>query len=460
MTETSFQSIDHLFRRAYGNLVAQFTARYSTQYIDLIEDAVQEALIKAMRTWPFAGGEPQNPEGWLYRVANNYIIDQIRRGQKAIRFDSQESGQGLTGSASEPGGPSSRSEGLASGPGRSASGSTYSYGIGGEIDAAFDPKLEGELEDEQLKMVFACCHPALQEKERLMLSLKLLGGLGTREIAAALFKKPEAIKKAITRAKDKFKDKIGHLEVPIGVGLKSRLSSVLRVIYLMYNEGYKASEGELLIKREVCDEAIRLALILAKHPNCNTPELNALLALMYFNSSRFDARIGPNGEIITLEHQDRALWSKEMIAQGKYFFSRATQGDERSEYHFLAGIAAFYTTAESFEQTNWESILLLYDWLLHYAPNPMAALNRIVVVEKVKGAEQAIKELNGISGLEQVKSHYLFHAIHADLLIVTGQMAAAALALESGVNKASNTMEKRFMRKKLGLIREHGIQNQ
>lgn len=203
MTDTSFQSIDHLFRRAYRNLVSQFTARYSSQYIDLIEDAVQEALIKAMRTWPFSGGEPSNPEGWLYRVANNYMIDQIRRGQRSIGYDPQGNEAGIEGHVS---------------------GARIS-GIDKTIESISDPKMDGELVDEQLKMVFACCHPALQEKERLMLSLKLLGGLGIREIAAALFKKPETIKKAITRAKEKFKNKIGHLEVPQGPGLKTRLNS-------------------------------------------------------------------------------------------------------------------------------------------------------------------------------------------------------------------------------------------
>ncbi len=413
MSESSFQSIDHLFRRTYGQLVAQFTARYSSRYIDLIEDAVQEALIKAMRVWPFSGGEPANPEGWLYRVANNHLIDQMRRNQRSVGYDAQVE----------------------------------------VLEQASNTKeefyLEGELEDEQLKMIFACCHPELNEKERLILSLKLLGGLGTREIATALLKKPEAIKKAITRAKEKFRDKVGHLSVPHGAGLKPRLYSVLRVIYLMFNEGYKASEGEFLIKKEICDEAIRLALILEQHPNCNIPELNALIALMYFNASRFGARIDATGNLVTLENQDRELWDKNMINWGMHFINKAAQGVVRSEYHFLAGIASFYATAESFQKTNWESILLLYDWLIHFNPNPMAALNRIVVVEKVKGAEKALEELETLSNTKEVKDHYLFHAIRADLYFAKGNIEAAISSLKAGIELAGNALEKRFMENKL-----------
>lgn len=413
MSESSFQSIDHLFRRVYGQLVAQFTARYTSRYIDLIEDSVQEALIKAMRVWPFSGGEPANPEGWLYRVANNHLIDQMRRNQRSVGYDAQVDGLEETPAGTE------------------------------EI------YLEGELQDEQLKMIFACCHPELNEKERLILSLKLLGGLGTREIAGALLKKPEAIKKAITRAKEKFRDKVGHLEVPHGSGLKPRLYSVLRVIYLMFNEGYKASEGEFLIKKEVCDEAIRLALILEQHPNCNIPELNALIALMYFNASRFEARIDATGNLVTLENQDRKLWNKEMINWGMHFINKSAEGVVRSEYHFLAGIASFYATAESFPKTNWESILLLYDWLLHYNPNPMAALNRIVVVEKVKGPQVALAELETLANTKEIKDHYLFHAIQADLHFAEGNLEAAICSLKAGIELAGNALERRFMENKL-----------
>ena len=406
-------SVGHLFRHEYSKIVAFLTNKYSSYKIDLIEDAVQEALLKAMKVWGYQN-IPDNPSAWLYRVANNHLIDQLRRESRSVELNIPED-QWLDSSRA-------------------------------------DEKIPGDLGDEQLKMIFACCHPALNASDQIMLSLKLLCGLSVKEIANALLKKEDAVKKALARAKQKFKQEVGELLVPEGIELRKRLSVVLRVIYLLFNEGYKTTGGEQLTRKDICEDAIRLGAILQRNRYCDTPELNALLALMCFNAARLDARLGSGKELITLENQDRSLWDAEYILWGIHFLSRASNGVNISEYHLEAAIASFYSTAKSFRETDWESILTLYDLLIKVNRSPIVALNRLVVLEKVKGAEAALKEIQKLEKEKSLRNSYLLYSIKADFQLSLNNRKDAKQLLKQAIQLTGNIIEKKFLQKKLAGI--------
>lgn len=404
-------SIEHLFRHEYGKIVAALTSTFSSHQIDLIEDSVQEALLKAMKLWGF-GDLPDNPSAWLYRVASNHLIDNLRRAKKTVEYDFPED-----------------------------------FFI--DENTINDSSILSGIKDEQLKMIFACCHPSLNETEQIILSLKLLGGLSIKEIASALLKKDEAVKKAITRAKDKFKNEIGKLEIPAQNELNKRLNSVLKVIYLLFNEGYKATEGETLVKKDICLEAIRLTEILTKNEACNRPQVNALLALMYFNSARFDARINEAGELVTLEKQNRNLWDKRQINAGIYYLDKSSTGMELTEYHIEAGIASLYSTAESFEKTDWGTILNLYNLLMKINPSPIILLNRLVVFEKIHGPKKALEEMKNIEQEKSIFNNHLYYSIKADFVKSTERSAYAKELLLKAIELSTNTIETNFLRNKL-----------
>lgn len=407
-------NLDHLFRHEYGKVVSALTNKYSTKLIDLIEDSVQEALLKATLLWAYKD-IPENPSGWLYRVANNYLIDQLRKNNKL----------------------------------KSLGDYAELFHYDENID---EESLTSGLKDELLKMIFACAHPALTPTEQIMLCLKLVTGFSLKEIGSALIKKEETVKKAITRAKSKFKTKIGRPEVPSSKEINNRLETVLKVIYLIYNEGYKSTDGQQLIKKDVCEEAIRLAKIIFDHEDYRTPELSALLALMYFNSARFDERINENGELVTLENQNRKNWNAEYVKIGVYYLTKASSGKNISKYHIEAAIACEYSSSPSFEETNWEFILSLYDMLLKIENNPFVSLNRIVVFEKVYGTQSALAEIEKLERQDLLQKSYLYYSIKADLLNNFGNYKEAAELYIKAIAITSNTIEKKFLEEKLRSI--------
>jgi len=409
-------SIEHLFRHEYGKITAALTSKFSSYQIDLIEDAVQEALLKAMKLWSFQE-MPENPSAWLYRVASNHLIDQLRRAKKSVEYDFPED-----------------------------------FLI--TENAYNDSSILSGIKDEQLKMIFACCHPVLTDAEQIMLSLKLISGFSIKEISSALLKKEDAVKKATTRAKLKFKNEIGKIEIPNERELNQRLSSVLKIIYLMFNEGYKSTEGETLVKKDICFEAIRLAEILTEHKTCDAPQLNALLSLMCFNAARFEARINEAGELVTLENQNRDLWDEELINAGMYYLDKSSTGMILSQYHLEAGIASLYTTSKNFESTNWQTILNLYDLLIIHNNSSIAALNRLVVYEKINGAEKALEEIKKIENEESLLSNHLYYSIKADFKKNAGYINEAKELLTKAIQTTSNKIEKKFLQKKLSELPE------
>jgi len=402
--------VEHFFRHEFGKVIAHLTRTFGTSNIEIIEDAVQDALYKAMQVWPYKE-VPDNPSGWIIRVAKNKVIDVLRHNsnQQKVTVDT----------------------------------------VALEADTDnHEVTLDSELKDDQLRLFFACCQPDLTVESQIILTLKLLCGFSRTEISRALLKNEDAIAKAFTRARSKMKESAVALEVPQGPGLQSRLEVVLKVLYLLFNEGYKAAQGEDLIREDLCEEAMRLCELLTDHPHCSLPEVHALMALMCFQSSRFATRLAADGALLTLDQQDRTAWNQELIQLGNVHMARSISGVRITEYHIQARIAYHYSNAISYEKTNWEQILQLYDLMLRSTPSPVARLNRLVVYSKVHGATAALQAFHELKSDKKLSNYHLTHAIEGELLKDSGNTAAAGKAFDQAIALAQNATEKAFLVKK------------
>lgn len=404
------QLVDHFFRTEYGKAVSHLTSRFGSSNLELAEDSVQEALIKAMQTWPYSQ-IPDNPTGWILRVARNKMIDQLRRNQKTSY---QEVPEGMEES---------------------------------KDDITLD-----SINDDMVRMMFACCHPSLSQEYQIILTLKILGGLSIREISSSLLKKEETVAKGYTRAKKKFKKDEIKLNLPPANEIEKRLDMVLKIIYLLFNEGYKSAEGENLIRKELCEDAIRLSGVLLESEICNTPSTNALMALMLFHTSRFDARVDQDGNVITLEKQDRTKWNQQLIHQGLIYLDRASTQGQINEYILQAAISAIHCQAATFEQTDWKNILRLYDLQLQLTPSPVVELNRVIALEKVHGPLLAVKEVERLESTQFFEEYYLFYAIKSEMSEKLGNIEEARTALEQAISLTKNDREKAFLSEKLSKL--------
>jgi RNA polymerase sigma factor (sigma-70 family) len=329
MTPEVPQLVDHLFRREAGRMVAVLTRLLGTEHLGLAEDVVQEALIKALRTWPFRG-VPDNPGGWLMQVAKNRALDLLRRDINLARKE-----EALRG---------------------------WTAALAGEGD--------DEALDDQLRMIFICCQPAVPRDARVALTLKIVGGFGVPEIARAYLAKEATIAQRLVRAKRKIQEIRPPFEVHAAAELPAALDSVLEAIYLIFNEGWASSTGDDLIRQDVCGEAIRLARLVAGHPALDVPKAHALAALLLLQAARNPARVDPEGNLLLLSEQNRALWNREKIAAGLYHLDQAARGTDLSAFHLEAGIAAAHAMAPSDEATDWPYILSLYEGLAGRRPQP------------------------------------------------------------------------------------------
>lgn len=398
--------------------MARLAYAYGFANLENIEDAVQEALLKAMQLWGYTE-MPDNPTAWLYSVAKNKLIDRLRKDQK----NSGPSKLPATGQAN--------------------------------IMADETIDLGNTISDSQLKMIFACCHPSLSIQNQIILSLKLIGGFSNRELADALLKKEEAIAKSFTRAKKQLKDRIKTLESPLGIGLRSRLFVVLRVIYLLFSEGYSASTGTQILKRDICYEAIRLALLLRENPYCRHPELEALLALMCFHTSRFDARLDREGQLQDLEHQDRNLYNRELIRIGRFHLGLAgNPSGQPSRYYLEAAVSYEHCKASRFSATRWRRILELYDLQLQKYDSPIVALNRIVAYQLVHGPKKAMQELKAYERRPDFRESALFYAISSEILNGRQQVPESIMALKAAIRLSTNHVEQAHLQKKLQALQQ------
>lgn len=406
--------VEGLFRERYGRLVAGLVRVLGTRHFDLAEDVVQDALSRALRTWPF-DGVPADPSAWLLRVARNLALDRLRSGAVAER----------------------KAEDLA----RWATSTAEA--------APESARAEEAPEDDRLRLVFTCCHPVLAIEARVTLTLKTVLGFGVPEIARALLANETAIAQRVVRAKRRLQDEDVAFEVPVGPELALRLDAVLEVVYLLFNEGFSAHRGTQLVRTELASEAIRLGELLVADPATNSPRVHALLALMYLQASRLPARTDEAGDVATLAQQDRRLWDRERIARGMVHFERSIAGDELTPWHVEAAIASIHAIAPSYAATDWRMILSHYDVLVALNPSPVVRLNRAVAVAHVHGEEAALSDLDPLQGAGELVDYPLLFATRALCLWRLGRHEAAAEAFRAALARPMTDPERRLLERRL-----------
>jgi RNA polymerase sigma-70 factor (ECF subfamily) len=343
---------DQLFRYESGKLVSVLTRILGTQNLQLSEDVVQEVFISALQTWRIKG-VPDNPAAWLFRSAKNKAIDMIRKNKFSVHMDLNDSERELF-----------KSE----------------YTLATLINTMW---MDKPIEDDLLKMMFACCHEEINIENQITLILKTLCGFTTTEIAKAFLTSEDAISKRLYRTKDFFREKKIRPEFPSSDQLKNKTDAVLKSIYLIFNEGYNSTNSDELIRKDLLEQAMYLCRLLCDNPNTKMPEVFAAMALMCFHASRIESRINIGGEIILLAQQDRGKWNPALIKEGNEYMNKAAFGDTITTYHLEAAIAYEHCIAPSFEQTNWHQILAYYDLLINLHPTALGILNRLTVVYKI-----------------------------------------------------------------------------
>lgn len=303
-------------------------------------------------------------------------------------------------------------------------------------------------------MMFVCCHPLVAQEAQVALALKTLCGFSAAEIARAFLTSEAAIAKRLTRAKQKIREARVPFEIPAGEELAQRLDAVLQTLYLLFNEGYKASEGEQLIREELCREAIRLGGLLAEHSTGNRPRTHALLALMLLNAARLPSRLDTDGNILRLKEQDRSCWDQAMIARGCFHLMQSTAGDEAGVYHLQAAIAACHSAAKNYESTDWHQILSLYDRLIEMDDSPVVGLNRAVAVANVHGPRAGIEAVEAIRNCEPLHSYYLLYAVRGEFEAQLGNREAAIDCFRKSLELATIKSEQVFLSKRLRELEE------
>jgi len=405
--------IERIFREHYGRAVAVLVRVCGD--IDAAEEAVQDAFAAAVERWP-AGGAPPNPVRWIVATARHRAIDALRReATRAVRHVQAAQLQ-----------------------------------LRDERDEAADDD-EATVRDDQLRLIFTCCHPALATAAQVALTLRLLGGLTTAEVARAFLVPEATLAQRLVRAKGKIRDAGIPYRVPSAVDLPERRRAVFAVVYLIFNEGYTASSGDRLVRAPLCAEAIRLARLLAGLTP-DEPEVMGLLALLLLIESRRTARTTADGELVLLEDQERRRWDRDLIDEGQALVRRCLERNEPGPYQIQAAIQAVHSDAPLAAEADWRQIVRLYDQLLSFTPNPVVALNRAVAVAEVDGPQAALDLVDRL----ELRDYRLFHAIRADLLRRLGRNEEAAQAYDAAIAQTENASERDFLERRrasLGLRR-------
>lgn len=409
--------VDHLFRQQAGRMVAVLTRTLGPENLDLVEDVVQEALTRALRYWPFRG-VPDDPAAWLYRVARNRALDVLRR---RARF------------------PDAPVEVLDL--------------LEARLEKASDTVFVSEIADDELRLIFTCCHPAVQAEARVALTLKTVCGFGVREIAQAFLAEETTIAQRLVRAKRRLRDQRIGYAVPAPDELPERLRSVLDVIYLLFNKGYAATGGDALVQADICRAAIRLVGLVAAHPVTGGPAAHALAALLHFHVARLPTRLDDEGELLLLEHQDRGQWDRQAISAGFVHLRQAGQGEDVSDFHLQAGIAACHAAAEDFAATDWSAILGYYDQLVARNPSPVLALNRAVACAMLDGPAAGLEAVAGLEDQPALARYYLLPATRAEFLRRLGRGQAAGAAWRAALDLDPPAPVRRFIERRLAALR-------
>lgn len=404
--------VEHYFRHEYGRLVALLANRVGVRHVELVEDAVQNALATALTAW-VANGLPADPSAWLYRVASNHLVGVLRQDAGRIRIlTTAHDGQ-------------HRSDGPPS-----------AY-------------LAEEVRDDLLRMMFISCDDAIPRESRLVFALKTLCGFSTAEIALRLFTSEANVHKRLQRAREILRRSTTELVSPPLEAQQARLPSVQEVLYLLFNEGYLSAQAESAIRRELCEEAIRLATLLAEHPVGATPETFALLALMHLHAARLAGRTDGAGGLLLLEEQDRGVWDREQIRAGVEWLARSASGERFSRYHAEAGIAAEHCLAPSFHETRWKEIAELYALLDQVSPSPLHTMNRAVAVAEWRGVDAALALLDGLVPPSWLTTSYLWDAVLADLYRRAGRIDEFKRHRDRALSVAPSDAVRALLRRRL-----------
>ena len=413
MTRDGFQLADHLFRREAGRMVASLVRALGVGHLSLAEDAVQDALVRALETWKF-GRTPENPTAWLMRSARNRAIDLLRRRAHLDRLAPQLI---LALESAEP-------------------------------DA--DPGAgEHAIADDELRLMFSCCDPKLARPAQVAIILKDLCGFSVREIAQAFLSSEVAVEKQLFRSRHALEERGELFEVRDTAQVQARLPAVRNAIYLLFNEGYHGAHPRYVVREDLCYEAMRLEALLSRHPAAAVPETHALLALFCLLAARLAARVDDDGNLLLLADQDRRRWDRELIEEGLRWLDRSARGETLTAWHVEAAIAARHAAAGTFEATDWRSIRALYDILLRLQPSPVVALNRAIAVGMAEGPEAGLRALADIDDRERLVGYPFFPAAVAEFEHRAGRPERAAELLRAALSLARNRAEEDVLRRKL-----------
>lgn len=401
--------VDQLFRRESGRLVSVLTRQLGSHRLSLAEDAVQDALVKAMQTWP-VGGVPDNPVAWLYQVARRAALDRLRHE----RVIGDKAG---------------------------------ALAAGRDVAEAALPETAAPFDDDELVMMFMTCHPALPPDVRVALTLKVVGGFGIGEIARAFLMQQPAVAQRLVRAKRTLRDHDVPFAMPAAADVGERLASVLDALYLMFSEGHAPTAGPMALKEDVAEEAMRLVTLLARRPDTARPEAHALRALMLLHAARFPSRV-EGGALRLLAAQDRGSWDAVLLAEGMRALDRAASGGVESRFHLEAAIAAAHAAAPEWAATNWPHILSLYDALLTRWPSPVIALNRVIALAQVRGPDEALPEALALTADPRLARYHLLPAVLADLYARMGDHAHAAAWIDTALAREMSEPERRLLQER------------
>jgi RNA polymerase sigma-70 factor (ECF subfamily) len=407
---------DHLFRRESGRMVAALTRVFGVHNLALAEDVVQDAFCRATEVWRIRG-VPENPSAWLIATAKNRALDVLRRERTARTF-APELGRLL------------------------------------ESEWTLAPAMEelfaaNAIKDDLLRMMLSCCHPRLPEAAQVALVLHILCGFSAAEIASAFVTSHAAIEKRITRAKKVLATSKGLFDVAASAKFSARLPAVHRALYLLFNEGYHGASAETAVRAELCREAMRLAALLLEHPLGSTAATNALSALMCFGAARLPARVDASGNLISLLDQDRSQWDQALITEGFKFLELSAAGTELTAYHVEAAIASIHACADRNEDTDWETIVSLYDTLTTLRPSPVVALNRAIAVAQNEGPERGLEEIRSIPNHDRLTGYPFYHAAFGELELRRGRIETAREYFRAALALARNPMERRFLDRRI-----------
>lgn len=409
--------VQHLFRHESGRMVAVLTRIFGLHNLQLAEDVVQEAFLKAMQVWKL-DKVPDNPAAWLMQTARNKALDIIRRKQYAARYSRE-----VAGSFDE---------------------------VESSITQFFH---HDEIADSQLRMIFSCAHPLLKEEDRIALTLKTVSGFSAQEIAKSLLTNEAVVQKRLFRAKEFIRNNNIQFNIPAGKPLEERLDTVHAILYLIFNEGYNSAKADELIRKDLCAEAMRLCKLLTEHRRCSQPATFALLSLMCFHAARFESRLNEHNELVLLQEQDRSKWNKELIAIGYNYLNQSASGRELSVYHIESAIAAEHCMAPNFKETNWARMLCLYDLLLEAKPTATVKLNRAVVLAEMGDTAAAIASILSIEKIAQlIGTHYIYSAVLGDLYKRLSDEVKAKQYLQQAHDLTNSEAEKRLIRDKMEAV--------